>query len=67
MLALQAERQMAHDMLGMFGDLAAQRASENAHLESQSAGDDKAAYWRRVTALIVGLQMHPCDAHQASS
>lgn len=62
MPALQAEHQMAHAMLGMFGDAAAQRASDNAHLESQGAQGNKAAYWRRVTALIIGLQMHPSDA-----
>jgi hypothetical protein len=44
-------------MIGMFGDDAAQRASETAHLEALICEEAKAAYWRRVSALIAGYQL----------
>ena len=53
---LRAEQEMAHAMLGRFGAAAAQHASDNAHLEALLCDDGQAAYWRRVTALIVGFQ-----------
>jgi hypothetical protein len=54
---LQAEKEMAYAMIGMFGDDAAQRASDTAHLEALICEETKAAYWRRVSALIAGYQL----------
>ena len=54
---LQAEKEMAYAMIGMFGEDAVRRASDTAILESLICEDDKAAYWRRVAALIAGYQL----------
>jgi hypothetical protein len=59
---LRAEREMAYAMLGQFGDDAAERASDNAHLETLICDNGQAAYWRRVTALIVDFQFNTPDA-----
>ena len=59
---LRAEREMAYAMLGQFGDDAAQRASDNAHLETMIRDNGQAAYWRRVTALIVDFEIHAPEA-----
>jgi hypothetical protein len=64
---LRAEREMAYAMLGQFGDAAAQRASDNAHLEALLCDDSQAAYWRRVTALIIGFQARTPDMIAASA
>jgi len=50
---LNAEKKMAEAMLCHFREDAAQRASDNAYLEALISNDGQAAYWRRVTALIV--------------
>jgi hypothetical protein len=49
---LNAEKKMAEAMVSTFGRDAAQRASDNAYLEALVCNDDRAAYWRRVTALL---------------
>ena len=64
---LKAEMETAYAMLGMYGADAAQRASDNACLESLICEDEKAAYWRRVTALIVGFQLHSPQVLVASA
>jgi hypothetical protein len=64
---LRAEKEMAYAMLGMFGADAARRASDNAYLESLICADEKAAYWRRVTAMIVGFQLHSPQVIVASA
>ncbi len=64
---LNAEREMAYAMLGQFGHDAAQRASDNAYLETLIRDNGQAAYWRRVTALIVDFQFHAPEALAASA
>lgn len=56
---LKAEREMACAMLDQFGAHAAQHASDNAHQETLTSNNSQAAYWRRVTALIVDFHVHP--------
>jgi hypothetical protein len=53
MLELSAEKKMANAMLNAFGRDAAQRASDNAYLEELVCNDGQAAYWCRVTALLI--------------
>lgn len=64
---LKAEKEMAYAMIGMFGTDAAQRASDNAYLEALICEEQKAAYWRRVTALIVGYELHAPQVMVASA
>jgi len=56
MSGLKAEEDMAYAMIGMFGADAAQRASDHARLEALICEEQKAAYWRRVSALITGYE-----------
>ena len=67
MPVLQAEKEMAYAMIGMFGDAAALRASETAHREALICDEPKAAYWRRVTALIVGYELYAPQVLVASA
>ena len=56
MPVLQTEKEMAYAMIGMFGAEAAQQASHHAQLEALICEGQKADYWRRVSALIVGFE-----------
>jgi hypothetical protein len=53
-LNFEAEKKKAEAMLLSFGRSAAQRASDHADRESLSGNHEKAAYWRRIMALIAG-------------
>jgi len=54
-LDFEAERREADALLLAFGPVAIQRASDYAD-DAELAGDeDRATYWRRITALIVTL------------
>lgn len=64
---LQAEKEMAYAMIGMFGRDAAQRASDTAYQETLICEEQKAAYWRRVTALIVGYEFYAPQVMVASA
>jgi hypothetical protein len=44
-------------LINIFGPAAAKLARENANYEMCVCNEDQAAYWRRVTALIVDLSM----------
>jgi hypothetical protein len=56
-LQSQPEREAAYALINIFGPAAAKLARENANYEMCVCNEDQAAYWRRVTALIVDLSM----------